>query len=299
MQGINQEIVSFLQEYDVNFTTTQQELGLAQGDLKKFQILFTAMAKVVEDSVNTAVLEKAMSLAEKAETSSGLDPRCLTTITQTFERIVSKIDQNQQFDKLLNSWDAPEKVKCKVRECRQSNSSTLELREYRLSSFPSTLLEYLPHVNILDLSENRLTSFSLKGAPQLKALILRTNELTSLELEEPSQLEELDVSWNRLTSFSLEGASQLKVLHIYHNNLESFTLKEAPDLEDLNLSNNKLTSFMLEKALSLKILHLSNNNLTLFTLEGALALKALYLSKNQLKEGYQLINCATPQTLDL
>ena len=256
MQKINQEVISFLQNRDVNFEKTQNELSTAQGDLKKFQILFEAMGKFAEGCSDSVTLEKAMSLAEKAHSNSVLDSRCLISIVNTFERILNA----QNFISILEKWDAPQEIKNKVIDCRESKSDLLDLNGCKLSSFPSSLLGYLPCVRFLDLGNNQLASFILKGPSQLQLLNLRNNKLELFDLEGMPQLEVLDLSWNLLTSFALEGASKLKELYVYHNKLKSFILEGASEMESLYISDNKLAQEpQLINCNTPTILNLTNN----------------------------------------
>ena len=304
MQQINQEVFSFLKNYDTNFARTQEQLDNAQTELKKFQILFNAMKSMAEASSDIELLKKAHTLAQKAEQSSSLDNRCLLTISTTFNAIASKIDQKtQEFDKLLNDWDAPPKVKALVGHCRVNKTEILDLKSQNLSSFPSTLLDYLPHVKTLNLAHNHLTSFVLQGAsklenlyvsqnnlslcriegaPRLKILNLSNNRIESFTLQEVPNLQELYLLYVGLTSFTLEGASNLKNLQLSNNNISSFTLRGSPRLETLNLSFNPLTSFNLEEASNIRELNFFRTSLTSFTLQGASRLKLLNLYMNNL-----------------
>ena len=107
---------------------------------------------------------------------------------------------------MLDSWDASQEVKQIVLECRKHKTDTLNLNNKGLSSFPSALLQHLPYVRNLDLSNNELTFFKLEGA---------------------SQLQILEISDNHLESFSLQGASHLEGLYLNSN-----VLNHPPELID-------------------------------------------------------------------
>jgi len=304
MDQINQEVFSFLQIHDANFATTQEQLNNSQTELKKFQILFNAMKSMAEACPKIELLEKAHRLAKKAQQSSALDNRCLLTISTTFNTITSKIHQNtEEFNKLLNDWDAPPGLKELIVYYRRHKTEILDLRSHNLSSFPSTLLVYLPHVKTLNLSNNHLTFFTLRGAenlenlyisqnelttftleraPQLKILSLSNNNMASFTLREVPKLEDLYALYSGLTSFTLEGASNLKNLQLANNHITSFILRGAQQLETLNLSFNPLTSFNLEEASNIRELNFFRSALTSFVLQGASRLEILNLYLNNL-----------------
>jgi len=70
-----------------------------------------------------------------------------------------------------------------------------------------------PHLEELDVADNRLTELDLASTPKLKKLQISNNHLTLLE-NLPADLEELYVDGNYLEELDLVNAQNLKVLHI-------------------------------------------------------------------------------------
>lgn len=77
----------------------------------------------------------------------------------------------------------------------------------------TTLGALPPHLEELDVADNRLTELDLASTPKLKKLQISNNHLTLLE-NLPADLEELYVDGNYLEELDLVNAQNLKVLHI-------------------------------------------------------------------------------------
>ena len=150
-----------------------------------------------------------------------------------------------------------------------------------LSSLPDVIFR-IPHLKTLDLSCNKLTSFSLSHMKNLVSLDLTFNELTSFSLSHIPNLTSLNLRSNELTSFSLNHMEKLKSLNLVNNRLTSFSLSRMPQLTSLNLKCNKLTSFSLNHMEKLESLNLVNNRLTSFSLSHMPQLTSLNLRCNEL-----------------
>ena len=97
-----------------------------------------------------------------------------------------------------------------------------------------------PHLEELDVSENRLTELDLASTPQLKRLQISDNQLTLLE-NLPADLEELYVNGNYLEELDLVNAQNLKVLHVSRNT-EYLTIAHFPSASIVDFQHDN-TSF--------------------------------------------------------
>ena len=158
----------------------------------------------------------------------------------------------------------------------------LNLCYFFLKSLPNAIFQ--PHLTMLSLTHNELTSFSLSHLDNLISLNLEHNELTSFSLNHMKNFKLLYLTYNQLTSFSLNHAENLVSVDVSHNQLTDFSLNDAKKLVSLDLSYNQLTDFSLNDAKKLVSLDLSSNQLTDFSLNDAEKLDSLDLSSNRLTD---------------
>ncbi|MEZ4829179.1 MAG: COR domain-containing protein [Bacteroidia bacterium] len=149
----------------------------------------------------------------------------------------------------------------------------------------------LSHLQVLNLTENRLTSVRIPAnLPQLKYLSLNENkELTHLSFENGlPALERLEANLCQLEKFALpKGFDSLTWLDLSRNKtLAECTFEgDCPALESLDLSGNGLTGFSLPKGFEkLEYLYLNSNKISELSFPPVLeTLKTLHLTGNQLK----------------
>jgi hypothetical protein len=278
----------------------------AQTEIKKFQLLFEKMASIVNHSYDKNKIDVIARFVENTKKMNDLDPRCLPSIIKTIEIVNTKISRsdllidprtvaqlrsqsNEEISKALglNKWDGPIEAKNRIVLCFKEDRELLNLSCLNLSSLPDCLSiyfsNYFPNIELLDLSHNQLTTFTLQGASKLQELNLTNNQLSSFILEGTARLQKLYLSQNKLTMFSLQKAPvDLQVLHLESNQLSTFILQGASNLRSLFLQDNKLTTFTLQRAPQLQILNLDNNQLSIFTLQDVPFLKLLHIGNNNL-----------------
>ena len=180
-----------------------------------------------------------------------------------------------------------------VRACKNiqkvisdATQQVLDLSFLQLSSLPDALFQ-IPHLKILDLSGNKLTSLSLSHMKNLVSLDLAYNQLTTFFFNDMENLVSLNLvslnlAYNQLIIFSLNHAKNLTHLNLAYNKLTSFSLNHAKNLTHLNLAYNKLTSFSLNHPENLSLLNLAYNQLPTFSLSHVENLVSLDLAYNQL-----------------
>ncbi|WP_135507141.1 pentapeptide repeat-containing protein [Roseovarius aestuariivivens] len=133
-----------------------------------------------------------------------------------------------------------------------------------------TGLEHFTAMHTLDLSNNKLTNFSLSFVGNKTALVslnLEANQLTSLDLSAIKPVQYLNVADNQLGGIVLSADTFLYSLNAQYNKLTSFVLPIQTTLLYADLSNNGLTDVLgpfakdLTAMTSLGFLDLSNNAL--------------------------------------
>ena len=179
-----------------------------------------------------------------------------------------------------NIADACEHIHTAINDVSQQKINLFLLK---LHSLPNAIFR-IPHLKMLHLTFNKLTSFSLSHVNNLVSLDLECNQLTSFSLNHAEHLVSVNVSRNQLTSFSLNHAEHLVSVNVSSNQLTDFSLNDAKKLVSLDLSCNQLTDFSLKHTKNLTSLQLTCNLLTDFSLNDAKKLVSLDLSCNQLTD---------------
>lgn len=149
----------------------------------------------------------------------------------------------------------------------------------------------MPHLQALNLSENRLTTVSVPADMQaLKYLNLSENgplHTVTFSAGIPT-LEELNISECSLTELTIPtGFTALKTLELQKNQLTRVTVEgDCPALVALDLSHNQMSQFELPPGFAqLAYLYLNDNQLNRLFLASALPrLETLHLRNNQLEE---------------
>ena len=102
---------------------------------------------------------------------------------------------------------------------------------------------YYAKLSYLDLSGNKLTSFSNAYCTAIEYCNLADNQLASISMSGASALKEINVSGNKLTSAAFSGFGKLVKCDVSHNNLTSYSFGASQySLEEVNLGYNKITS---------------------------------------------------------
>jgi len=102
---------------------------------------------------------------------------------------------------------------------------------------------YYAKVAYLDLSGNKLASFSMPYPQVLEYCDLSNNQLASVSMSGASALKELNVSNNKLSSAAFSGFGKLVKVDVSHNALTSYSFGASQyALEEVNLGYNKITS---------------------------------------------------------
>lgn len=94
----------------------------------------------------------------------------------------------------------------------------------------------------INLSNNRLVSFSMPLTPQITKLDLSNNMFTTFNLKDFDGLEYLDLSNNRISDeLSLTYLSNAIEIDINSNRISNLTLVDMPNLQRFDIANNNLT----------------------------------------------------------
>ena len=127
---------------------------------------------------------------------------------------------------------------------RMNQLSVLNLSDNRLTSF-STSGVY-DDITKIDLSSNRLETVTIPGGTETGGLFYTftatNNRLTSVTIGHVPGLTELNLAFNKLTTITVPGIGKLEYLTLNNNTLTSATIGNSPALEYLNVSYNCLGS---------------------------------------------------------
>ena len=117
----------------------------------------------------------------------------------------------------------------------------LEAANNQIATFTGP--SYYAKLSYLDLSGNKLTSFSCPYCTAIEYCNLSNNQLASLSLNGASALKEINVSNNQLTNTPFSGFGKLEKVDVSHNNLTSYSFGSSQYvLEEVNLGYNKIAS---------------------------------------------------------
>ena len=95
-------------------------------------------------------------------------------VTEKFPPKVNEVDKlrlqsREEISKVLglDKWESLgniETAKTRIIQCFKENSLNLNLKELKLSSIPLEIFQFLPQLQILDLSSNQLTELNLPAS---------------------------------------------------------------------------------------------------------------------------------------
>ena len=152
------------------------------------------------------------------------------------------------------------------------------------------------NLEILGLSDNKLTSFTAQNFTKLSALGLSNNtSLTTVTVTDNSALKNLYVAnctaltnlkcyTNQLTSLDVSSLSNLTELQCHYNNLTSLNVSNKTKLVTLYATRNQLTSINVQGCSALKNFECCINKLTSLSVQGCSSLNYLNIYGNQIKE---------------
>lgn len=163
-------------------------------------------------------------------------------------------------------------------------------------------IEKLTDLEILDLSDNELTSIDFSKNEFLKIVTLKNNQLISvvkntvslrkfnvynnklneINVSDNVNLELLDASSNKLTSIDVSSNTNLETLNLSSNDISDIDLSNNVTLKVLNMTSNKISSIDLSKNISLTHISLDNNKLTTIDLSNNEKLNNIQLVSNNL-----------------
>ncbi|MDE3055514.1 MAG: leucine-rich repeat domain-containing protein [Verrucomicrobiota bacterium] len=286
----------------VNLSDIAGHLAQAAGQDFQFSIEGERVRVVAASSLNSPQ-------AAVADLQGRLERAGYSQFVVRFSSAGMVIVDGKSFEQELEQWVRNEGGKAAevaniIRRCFYSGSVSLELSGFKLRTLPP-VLDKLEHLENLNLSKNRLTTFSIPDTLfNLVTLGLFRNRLTSFSIPaELVNLKVLDLSHNQLTVFSVPGeARRLEVLKLDSNRLSVFSVPAGCiNLMEINLGNNKLTNFLVPPECSrLEILKLSRNRLTAFFIPAeCINLLYLDLSFNRLTAFLVPAECINLQQLRL
>ena len=126
---------------------------------------------------------------------------------------------------------------------------------------PNTVVELYVRSNKLK-GINGSESFDLDGFNQLNILECSDNNISSLIINDSSFLTKLDCSNNFIEEISLKNNKQIVEIYCNGNNLKTLDLSANTLLQTLNCSGNKITTLNINKNIKLEKLYAFDNNIS-------------------------------------
>jgi enterochelin esterase-like enzyme len=139
-------------------------------------------------------------------------------------------------------------------------------------------------IEVLDVSENQLTSLDVSGLPKLSLLNTFFNPITELKLDKNPLLSNLYCVSNHLDSLDLRANNILKQINCNANQLKWIALPADSMLQTLNIFDNLLDTLVLDSVPNIYDLKCSKNKLKYLRLSDNPGLFQLYAYDNQLGE---------------
>ena len=152
-------------------------------------------------------------------------------------------------------------------------------------------IEHLTAMEVLDCSDNNLTSLDVSACTQLLALHCKNNAFTSLNItnlphlttlyvKNNASLTKLLCNNNSLMTLGLDGCYQLQELDCSYNYLGHLNLVDCTKLKKLTSYNNQLAELELDGCHQIEEIYCTGSQMTIFSITGKEKLKTLYLNDN-------------------
>ena len=117
----------------------------------------------------------------------------------------------------------------------------LEAAHNKIAAFTGP--SYSAKISYIDLSDNKLSSFSLMYCTAVEYVNLANNQLASVSMTSASAVKEVNVSGNKLASVAFTGFGKLEKVDVSNNQLTKYDFGASQYvLAEANLANNKITS---------------------------------------------------------
>ena len=117
----------------------------------------------------------------------------------------------------------------------------LEAARNQIATFTGP--SYSAKISYLDLSGNKLSSFSLMYCSVVEYVNLANNQLASVSMTSATAVKEVNVHGNKLASVAFTGFSKLEKVDVSDNALTKYDFGSGQTvLAEANLANNKITS---------------------------------------------------------
>lgn len=160
----------------------------------------------------------------------------------------------------------------------------MDLHGNGLTEFDMTTSTNVPAIKELYLNDNELSTVSLTGKRWngLEILDVSENRLTSLSTSYLTALRILDCSNNNISSISTSGMTELTTLWCDNNNIKSLALTGNTMLESVVADNNELTTLNAKGTNKLVDAWFSGNRLTQADLSGSSNILTLNAANNNL-----------------
>lgn len=97
-------------------------------------------------------------------------------------------------------------------------------------------------IEVLNATQNLLTSLNTEGSVNLKHLLLTTNKLTSVDFSSNTLVEILLIGDNQLQTINLEQHTKLEYFYIFSNLLSDLDLSNNLDLIEVKVDRNESLS---------------------------------------------------------
>lgn len=166
---------------------------------------------------------------------------------------------------------------------------TLNLSSNHIMKIDSSELSCCSHLTVLDLSSNLLDNLSVVNyLPNLEELNISGNRLRTVDFNRCKKLQDIDLSGNEVKDISgLKGMACLQILNVSNNRIVSFkSVGKLKSLTELHAAENHISEVSLMPNLfpQLEILNISRNYITSFeevcTLNNLEELSELFISGN-------------------
>ena len=122
--------------------------------------------------------------------------------------------------------------------------TAISLHNNRIEVFEPS---YFSKLESLNLTKNRMKTFSCQGLGNLKMLYVIANDLSELSLADLPRLEKFKVNRNRLVKFEHENLPRLKKAYLFDNQLEHTSLHESSSLVYLDVRQNPMSDELYEE----------------------------------------------------